>query len=135
MRWILTSIRLGLMRAAVCGSLVILFPLTASAQSSVQTHFSKDGVTFDYPADWVLTDKSTQQAQHLTITHPGISPLIMVIAYRDPILSRNQMVTAAIEITEPYIRNIVDKLGTAKAPAKRDSSCATVGDLTFGGIQ
>src|ERR1051326_8657270 len=116
-------------------SFILIFSLPIAAQTAATRHFALDGVAFDYPAELTLTDRSTPQAQHLTITRPATSVLIMVIAYRDPIVSRDQLVAATKEITEPYINSLIEKLGTRKSPAKRDSVCGTIGDTSLGGIE
>lgn len=59
----------------------------------------------------------------------------MLVAYRDAIVSRDQLLAATGEITEPYIRSIVEKFASPKAPSKRDSSCATIGGAGVGGVQ
>jgi len=119
---------------AGCFLLTAMTGLSAPGQTPPQ-HFAQDGLFFDYPANWVLTDRSTPQAQHLMITRPGTALLIMIIAHRDAILSRSQLMTATEQITEPYIQSLVEKFGSAKSPAKRDSSCVTIGDATIGGVQ
>ena len=60
--------------------------VNASAQSpSAAEHFSKDGISFDYPTGWSLSDKSSEQLQHLILTRAGSSVLIMVVAQREPL--------------------------------------------------
>ena len=121
----------------IAGALSVIFWLavTASGQLPESRHFAKDGLSFDYPANWFLNDRSTESAQHLTITRPGTSLLIMVIAYREAIVSRDQLLTATAGITEPYIRSLVEKLSDARMAAKRESACAAIGDATIGGVQ
>jgi TonB family protein len=109
--------------------------LPAAAQTTATHHFNQDGVSFEYPADFTLTDRSNPQSQHLMVTRPGTSVLIMVIAYRDALLTGDQFVAATGNTTEPYIHDLVEKLSTAKSPAKRDSACAAIGETTVGGIQ
>lgn len=59
----------------------------------------------------------------------------MLVAYRDAIVSRDQLLVATGEITEPYIRNIAEKFGSAQTPGKRASSCAKIGGIGVGGVQ
>jgi len=119
-----------------CVVLTFAVALPIFAQSpSANRHFLDGGLSFDYPPEWVLTDRSTSQAQHLTLTRPRTSLLIMLVAYRDALISRNEVLTATDQITEPYIQSIMEKLDSPKSPSKRDSSCARIGDASVAGIQ
>lgn len=115
-------------------TLVVIFSLAAAAQAD-HRHFSQDGASFDYPADFLLNDRSDAKAQQLILTRPDISSMILLVAFRDAILTRTQLFAATEHTTEPYIHDLVAKLSTTKTPAQRDSSCATVGDSSIGGIQ
>jgi hypothetical protein len=119
---------------ADCFTLILIFSLATVAQSG-QGHFSQDGVSLDYPTGFVLNDRSDQKAQQLILTRPDISSLIMVVAFRDPILTREQLFAATEQITEPYLRGLATKLSSPKSPAQRDSSCGAIGDATIGGVQ
>jgi hypothetical protein len=119
---------------AGCLTLILSFVLANGAQSD-QPHFSQDGASFDYPAGFVLSDRSDPKAQQLILTRPDVSSLILVVVFRDAILTRGQLFSATETTTEPYIRDVVAKLSTTRAPAQRDSSCAAIGDATIGGVQ
>ena len=115
-------------------TLIVIFSLATAAQSG-QEHFSQEGVSFNFPAGWVMNDRSRAEAQHLILTHPEISSLIMVVALREPILTRAQLFSATNQITEPYLRDLITRFGNAKSPAKRDSSCEKIDEATIGGVQ
>ena len=116
-----------------------LFCLNAFARSpqSELKHFAKDDLSFDYPAGWALTDKSTPQAQHLTLVRPGGSEMIMIIAYRDPVTSFAQFLAARDQLTEPYIESVAQKFGSAGKPAEREFLCTEVSplDKSVGGLR
>src|SRR5262249_47045802 len=44
----------------------------ALAQDQNPKHFAKDGLSFDYPANWQLSDQSTGQMQLLELTQGGV---------------------------------------------------------------
>jgi len=115
-------------------TLILSLGLATEAQSDRQ-HFSQDGASFDYPAGFVLSDRSDPKAQQLILTRPDISSMILVVAFRDAILTRAQLFSATETTTEPYIRDVVAKLSTPRTPAQRDSSCAAIGGATIGGVQ
>ncbi|HKC65915.1 MAG TPA: hypothetical protein VKB86_19885, partial [Pyrinomonadaceae bacterium] len=60
-------------------ALLCLASFAQPTQSEIK-HFAKEGLAFDYPAKWTLTDKSNSQVQHLILSDPENSVLVMVIA-------------------------------------------------------
>lgn len=67
-------------------ALLVLIALLSTAGIQSQTrpdntaHYDKDGVAFDYPADWKLTDSSTPDVLYLNITPQGGAAQIAVMA-------------------------------------------------------
>lgn len=90
-------------------------------------HFSKDGLSFDYPAGWSLEDRSTAELQHLVLRRPDSSVLVMVVAHREVLQSAGQALGARATITRPYVENVARRLG-APPPEGPVSHCLPVGD-------
>lgn len=91
-------------------------------------HFSKDGLSFDYPTGWKLTDRSTDAAQHLILSREGSSALIMVIAHRDRVANREQFEIVRDAVTTPYVQNLARSLGVESAPSWDDARCLDMGE-------
>lgn len=106
----------------------------AAQQQSAQTtddafeHFSKDGLSFDYPKGFRLTDRSNEAAQHLVLGREGTSVLIMVIAYRDRVANREQFTVVRDATTTPYVQNLARSLGVEKPPSWDDERCLDLGE-------
>jgi TonB family protein len=100
---------------------------SSESQPSVE-HFAKDGLSFDYPKGFKLTDRSSEAAQHLILGREGSSVLIMVIAHRDAVANREQFETARDQITTPYAQNLARSLGVEKAPSWEEAGCVDVGE-------
>src|SRR5436305_10472858 len=66
-RWIIVAI-------ALC-----LLTISVTAQDPNVKHFEKDGLSFDYPANWQISDQSTQQMQFLELSQGDV-----VIRVRSP---------------------------------------------------
>jgi TonB family protein len=119
--------------------ITILCGLSAFAQSpqGELKHFAKDDLSFDYPVGWTLMDKSTPQAQHLTIVRPGGSEMIMIIAYRELVKSFAQFQVARDQITVPYIESVAQRFGSAGKPAEREFLCTEVSPFnkSVGGLR
>src|SRR5207244_8802584 len=64
----------------------MLLVFTTRTQSAVVTneHFEKDGLAFDYPAGWKLTDNSTNDVQYVVIGREDSTAQIAVIVHRGP---------------------------------------------------
>ncbi|HEX8559189.1 MAG TPA: TonB family protein [Pyrinomonadaceae bacterium] len=96
--------------------------------------FSKGGLSFDYPAGWSLEDKSGADVQHLILTRPNSSALIMIVAHREPLQNLGQFAAARHAITQPYLESIAGQLG-ATAPETPDPQCLAVGDSLAAGYR
>lgn len=74
-------------------SIVVLIALLSSVGAQTQSganttkHFEKDGLSFDYPAEWSLTENRSPGLQTVTLVHEGSPTQIVVSAYRGPVPS------------------------------------------------
>ena len=92
--------------------IVSLLSLNAYAQSPDPelNHLATGGISFDYPAGYAVTDKSTPEAQEFVITRPGSSIQLTIIAMRR-LISPNEMPSALVDFKEPIIKKIGTTLG------------------------
>ena len=116
----------------------ILLAALARVPASQQTpaggveHFTKDGLSFDYPAGWTLEDKSNAQVQHLVLKRSDSTALIMVVSQLDPVHDFSQLHASRAAITQPYLAHIAQQLG-AEVPGESGSQCLLVaGGLAVG---
>ena len=72
----------------ICASLTIavLAIVIANSQTATQ-HYEKDGVAFDYPEGWVLTDSTSQQVRTVTLTRKESLAQIAIKMQEDPTAS------------------------------------------------
>src|SRR6185436_318431 len=78
-------------------ALLVLVGLTAAAVQTQEQpkpnpdvkHFAKDGLSFDYPTGWDVSDQSTGQLQYLSLSRAGYAG-IMVPATRAGIDSKEK---------------------------------------------
>jgi hypothetical protein len=104
--------------------------ILAQTPSTGLGRFAKDGLSFDYPAEWMLTDRSNPQAQHLILGHKDSSVLIMVIAHRDFISTNDELAGARDNITIPFVEDLALKMGATEKPLWRSAQCTQVGQIT-----
>ena len=108
----------SLKKLATVSGMVALFSLSAYAQSTGPdlNHFSADGLSFDYPAGYSLTDESTATEQRLILTRKGTSVQLTVVALRRMVTGK-EMPAAIENFKEPIIKTVGMTLGAANAPA------------------
>ena len=126
-----TLLLLSLLTLTLCASA----PRSAKTAGGADSQFKKDGLSFNYPAGWALTDRSAAGAQHLLLSMRDSSALIQVVAYRDPLLSVEQVGAAREAITIPYVKDLSQKLGLAEAPPWKDAQCLNVGTHLASGLR
>jgi TonB family protein len=126
-------------RFAISGLLLTIvlssFSVHGQARVTEMKSFEKDGLSFNYPSAWTLTDKSDAQKQYLALTHGDSSILIVILAYRDQLSTAEQLETARRNITEPYIDSLANNLSTPGHPAKRDTTCTDLGGPLVQGVE
>ena len=107
-------------------AVLILAGLTAAVVRSQQPptsnpgvkHFAKDGLSFDYPTGWEITDQSTGQLQYLSLARDGYAG-IMVRSPRGGIDSKEKEDQAKQLIQEGFIQAWAKNFADSGAKADR----------------
>lgn len=106
---------------------LLVMPASSSRAQTGVAHFSKDGLSFDYPEGWTLEDKSKDEIRHLVIKRPDGSVILMVVAQRDPLQDYTQLHASRDAITRPYVANIARMLN-AEVSSDSGMQCMPVGE-------
>ncbi|HEV7893984.1 MAG TPA: energy transducer TonB [Pyrinomonadaceae bacterium] len=124
------------MKKSLLLSLLILLTCASAAKTTQDAagRYSKDGLSFDYPAGWTLADKSGDAAQQLVLFLQGSSARVQVVAHRQPLQSREQVSAARESITIPYVKGLARQFGLGEAPDWKDAQCLTVGKRLATGL-
>lgn len=97
-------------------------------------HFAADGISFDYPAEYSVTDESTPETQQFVITRKKSSVQLTIVATRRWILQKE--LPAAIEnFTEPTLKKLATTLGQGNNSPERTSFQIQVGSKQAEGIR
>jgi hypothetical protein len=84
-------------------TLLLMFLCVAvSAQTGTTKQFMKDGLTFDYPGDWVIQDDSNKDGQSLTLARADLDVSINVFVHRGKI-TEEKLPDAKKAFIDPYI--------------------------------
>ncbi len=68
-----------LLRWVILPATLLLMVMGATAQDPNVKHYDKDGLSFDYPANWHFSDQSTAQMQFIEIEFASAPPSPTVI--------------------------------------------------------
>lgn len=82
--------------------MLLLVCVATLAQTGSSKQFSKDGLTFDYPGDWVIQDDSNKDGQSLTLARADIDVSINVFVHRGRI-SADKLPDAKKAFIDPYV--------------------------------
>ena len=92
-------------------AIVLVCGLSAIAQTAGDTrHFAKDGLSFDYPAAWQISDQSTTQMQLIQLLRGDGYADIRVRVPREPLKSPQKELEAKKLIQDKYVEQFVDSL-------------------------
>lgn len=93
---------------------LLLTALSAQAQTPDPNvkHFEKDGLSFDYPANWQLSDQSTQQMQLIQLLRDGYAELRVRVP-REWLKSPQKEAEAKRLIQDRYVDQFVDQVQQA----------------------
>lgn len=117
------------------GIVISFLNLSVYAQSAgpKRNHFSTDGISFDYPAGYSVSDESTTEAQQFLITRKGSSVQLTIVALRRMVLL-SELPTATENLTQPMVKKVALTLGLANSPG-RTSIQISVGPKQAEGVR
>lgn len=102
--------------------------LNAQNTGDAPKTYNKDGLIFNYPTNWELTDQSTVELQQLKLSLPSSSGLIYVTSPRTPISTSDQIAAAREGITDKFIENINQKFTSSLTStiSKPEMDCSEI---------
>ena len=113
-------------RAAIVVSLcLLLIVFTAHAQTPNTKHFDKDGLSFDYPSEWALDDKSNSDLQQLTLTRADSDAQIGIFVHRGKVDTPEKMAKAKAAFIDPYIKATSDNFVQMGATKPEQTAAST----------
>lgn len=99
------------------GCAVLLFAASVQTQTPDTKHFDKDGLSFDYPANWQFSDQSTQQMQLIELTQGDI--VIRVRSPREWLKTPEKEAHAKKLFQDQYVGDFANQLEQAGLSPKR----------------
>lgn len=99
----------------VCAAL--LFAASVQMQTPDVKHFDKDGLSFDYPANWQMSDQSTQQMQFIELSQGDV--VIRIRSPREWLKTPEKEAHAKKLFQEQYLNDFATQLEQAGMTPKR----------------
>ncbi len=102
-----------------------LLTISATAQDANVKHFEKDGLSFDYPANWQFSDQSTGQMQYLQMARDGFAE-IRIRAPREWLKTPDKEAAATKLIQDQYVDGFASQLQQAGMTPKRSTAATQI---------
>jgi hypothetical protein len=97
------------------GCMALLF--VTSAQTPETKHFDKDGLSFDYPVKWQMSDQSTQQMQLIELSQGDV--VIRIRSPREWLKTPEKEAHAKKLFQDQYVDNFATQIEQAGMNPKR----------------
>lgn len=122
------------MRLLTIVAILMLGLLTAVGQTDGNIrHFAKDGLSFDYPAAWQITDLSSSQMQIIQLERGDGYAEIRVRVPREFLKSAQKEAEAKKLVQDKYLEGFVDSLQQAGLkPTREEATTEIVGGPAVG---
>lgn len=106
----------------------------ASAQGGEPKHFTKDGLSFDYPPGWSVEDASNSDAQVLKLTRPDADLQLTVFAHRGRITAE-KMADAHKAFIDPYVDGTAKQFTSMGARVDRTPDTSDIAGAPAEGVK
>jgi len=113
------------LRFLICVVFLALVAAIGLAQDSNVKHFEKDGLSFDYPANWQISDQSTGQMQYVQIARDGYAE-IRIRTPREWLKTPDKEAAAKKLIQDQYVDSFASQIQQAGMTPKRSTAATQI---------
>jgi hypothetical protein len=107
-----------------CLTLSLLIGLGFAQDPNVK-HYDKDGLTFDYPANWQFSDQSTAQMQYIQMARDGFAE-IRIRVPREWLKTPEKEAAAKKLIQDQYVDSFANQVEQAGMNPKRSAAATQI---------
>ena len=111
----------------------LLFAFATTAQTG-NKHFAKDGLSFDYPDGWTISDESNTDAQQLTLGRSDSPAMIKFFVHRGKVNTPEKLVQAKTKIVEPYVTYTEKQFTSMGAKPQRADATTQIAGVNAEGV-
>ena len=121
-------------RAIVCVfAFALLMAVGVAAQNN--KHFMKDGLSFDYPDGWTITDESNSDAQDLTLSRSDSEAQIKFFVHRGKVDTPDKLAQAKAKLIDPYLNYYEKQFEQMGAKPARAAATTQIGGANAEGVR
>lgn len=96
--------------------------------------YSSDGLSFEYPADWPLSDRSDAQAQTISLDRGQNEAKILIMVLRQG-MDPEQLALAQTRMTQAIVDNLAQSFAQGGARPQPNFVSATIGGVRANGVR
>jgi len=122
-----------LIRTLILATASLLLVVSALAQDPNVKHFDKDGLSFDYPANWQIADKSSVQMQFLELERGDV--VIRVRTPREWLKTPEKEAHARKLFQDQYVDEFTGQLEQQGLHPKRSTVTTQIGGVDAAGTR
>jgi hypothetical protein len=124
--------KMRLLRTTIFAAVSLLLALNALAQDPNVKTYAKDGLSFDYPANWQISDQSTAQMQFVELEQGDV--IIRVRAPREWLKTPEKEAHAKKLFQDQYVDQFVGSVEQQHLTPKRSPSTTQIGGADAEGV-
>ena len=114
-----------LLRWMILPAALLLAVIAATGQDPNVKHYDKDGLSFDYPANWQFSDQSTGQMQYIQMARDGYAE-IRIRTPREWLKTPEKETAAKKLIQAQYVDSFASQLQAASMSPKRSTGTTQI---------
>lgn len=114
-----------LLRWMILPAASLLIVIGAVAQDPNVKHYDKDGLSFDYPANWQFSDQSTAQMQYVQVARNGYAE-IRIRTPREWLKTPEKEAAAKKLIQDQYVDSFASQIQQAGMSPKRSTGATQI---------
>jgi hypothetical protein len=122
-----------LLRTLIFATASLLLVVGALAQDPNVKHFAKDGLSFDYPANWQFSDQSTGQMQYIELAQGDV--VIRIRSPREWLKTPEKEAQAKKLIQDQYVDGFVSSVEQAGMRPKRSTVTTQIAGADADGVR
>jgi len=111
----------------------LLFAFATTAQTG-NKHFAKDGLSFEYPDGWTVSDESNTDAQQLTLGRSDSPAMIKFFVHRGKVNTPEKLAQAKTKIVEPYVAYTEKQFTSMGAKPQRADATTQIAGVNAEGV-
>lgn len=123
---------MSLVRTMMFVAVLLLLALGALAQDPSVKNYARDGLSFDYPATWQLSDQSTKQMQFLELAQGDV--VIRIRSPREWLKTPEKEAHAKKLFQDQYVDEFVAQVEQAGMHPKRSPVTTQIGGADAPGV-